>query len=188
MNIISQKIDNIFLLPAEEKRLLLSQLERVEAHKHELLIAADKVERYVYFIEKGIARAFCQTDKQQTTIWFGEEGDVMLSFFSFFNNKPGYETIEVLEDSILYRISSHVLQELYHHHIHIANWGRKFAEQELLKTEQRFMDLQFKTATQRYQELLASSSSVLRRVQLGYIASFLGITQVSLSRIRATAK
>lgn len=188
MTIISNKIDEIFLLPSAEKEIFLSRLEQKQFAKGDLVISADRVERYVYFIESGIARAFCETEKGQTTIWFGEEGDVMLSFLSFFKNSPGYESIEVLENCTLYRISSNNLQELYSQHISIANWGRKFAEQELLRTEQRLMDLQFKTATERYQDLLLNFPSILQRVQLGYIASYLGITQVSLSRIRANTK
>lgn len=188
MTIISHKIDEIFLLPAAEKQLFLSRLERVEVRKGTVIVSAEKIERYVYFIEKGIARAFRETDKGQRTIWFGEAGGVILSFLSFFKNQPGYESIEVLEDSVLYRISSSHLQELYNLHLPIANWGRKFAEQELLLTEQRFMDLQFKTATERYEDLIKHSPTILQRVQLGHIASYLGITQVSLSRIRATAK
>jgi len=188
LTIISNKIDEIFLHPTAEKELFLSHLERKKFARGESVISADRVERYVYFIESGIARAYCENEKGQTSIWFGEEGDVMLSFLSFFKSKPGYESIEVLEDSILYRISSAALQDLYNKHINIANWGRKFAEQELLRTEQRFMDLQFKTATERYQDLLSNSTGILKRVQLGHIASYLGITQVSLSRIRAGKK
>lgn len=112
----------------------------------------------------------------------------MLSFLSFFRNEPGYESIEVLEESVLYRISGKQLQQLYSQYIHMANWGRKLAEYELIKTEQRFMELQFKTATERYQNLMRYTPTILQRVQLGYIASYLGITQVSLSRIRAAAK
>ncbi len=188
MNIISNKIDEIFLLPFAEKDLFLSRFERFEAKKGAIVVNAEKIERYVYFIEKGIARAFRETVKGETTIWFGEAGGVMLSFLSFFKNQPGYESIEVLEDSILYRISSNRLQELYNQYLPIANWGRKFAEQELLLAEQRFMDLQFKTASERYQDLMLHSPTILQRVQLGHIASYLGITQVSLSRIRAATK
>ncbi len=188
LNTISSQIDTILPLPVEEKQLLLSRLQRMEEPKGKLIISAGKIGHYVYFIEEGIARAFCENQRGQTTIWFGQEGDVMLSYLSFFKDKPGYESIELLENAILYRISSKDLQQLYRQHIHIANWGRKFAEYELLKAEQRFMDLQFKTATERYHDLLANSPDILKRVQLGYIASYLGITQVSLSRIRAAMK
>ena len=185
MTVISNKIDEIFLLPLTEKDLLLSLFERVEAKKGEILINADKIEHQIYFIEKGIARAYVDAAKGQTTIWFGEEGDIILSYLSFFKDKPGYESIELLENSILYRISSKAIKTLFSQNIQLANWGRKFLEQELLKTEERFMSLQFKTATERYKDLMAQHPSILQRVPLGHIASYLGITQVSLSRIRA---
>jgi CRP-like cAMP-binding protein len=185
---ILKKIDAIFCLPLREKEILLSRLEKVELPKCHLLMSTDKVERYVYFIEKGVARAYCNTEKKEVTICFGEEGDVMLSFLSFFNGQPGYECIELLEDSTLYRISSQILQKLYAEHIILANWGRKLAEQELLKTEERFMSLQFKNATQRYRELLEKQPSLIQRVPLGQIASYLGVTQVTLSRIRSEIK
>lgn len=188
LNTISNQIDSILPLPAVEKELLLSRLQRMHVAKGKLIISAGKIGHHVYFIEGGLARAFCENQRGQTTIWFGQEGDVMLSYLSFFKDQPGYESIELLENAVLYRISSKDLQELYRQHIHIANWGRKFAEYELLKAEQRFMDLQFKTATERYQDLLVNSPAILKRVQLGYIASYLGITQVSLSRIRAAIK
>jgi CRP-like cAMP-binding protein len=86
----------------------------------------------------------------------------------------------------LYRLKREAIHSLFEQDIHIANWGRKFAEQELIRTEARLISRQFSTASERYQELLRSNPDLLHRVQLGHIASYLGITQVSLSRIRST--
>ncbi|MGJ8734563.1 MAG: Crp/Fnr family transcriptional regulator, partial [Cellulophaga sp.] len=87
-----------------------------------------------------------------------------------------------------YKLETSKLKQLFFDDIHIANWGRKFAEQELIKTEERLISRQFRTATERYQDLLKNNSDLIKRVQLGHIASYLGITQVSLSRIRASIK
>lgn len=104
---------------------------------------------------------------------------------SYVANQKGYEDIELLEDCQLYELKTKDLQALFEKDIHIANWGRKFAEQELVKTEERLISRQFKTATERYKDLLKNHPDLIQRVQLGHIASYLGITQVSLSRIRA---
>ena len=80
------------------------------------------------------------------------------------------------------------MQNLFYKDINIANWGRRFAEQELIKTEERLISRQFSNATERYKELLENNPDLLLRIQFGYIASYLGITQVSLSRIRAELK
>ncbi|MES2417755.1 MAG: Crp/Fnr family transcriptional regulator [Bacteroidota bacterium] len=188
MQNILQKINQIYLLPKTELQLLLAALERVELPKNHLIMSTTKVERYLYFIEKGIAMAYCHTDKQQATFWFGQEGDLILSYHSYINQQPGYEDIMLLEDSILYRISNYTLQELYAANIGLANWGRKLAEQELIKTEERLINHQFKNASERYTELLTLTPTLLQRVQLKYLASYLGVTQVTLSRIRAGLK
>ena len=99
--------------------------------------------------------------------------------------QAGYENIELLEDSVLYELSVDKLHDLYLADIHIANWGRKFAERECIKSEQLFISRQFKTSLERYQDLIADYPDILQRVPLGIIASYLGISQVSLSRIRA---
>ena len=76
------------------------------------------------------------------------------------------------------------LRKLFDEDIHIANWGRRYLEQELMKMEEQLISRQFRTAKERYKQLLKDNPSLIQRVQLGHIASYLGITQVSLSRIR----
>lgn len=185
---IIDKIQAIYPLQLTELQLLTNAMERVTYSKNHLIINAQKIERYIYIIEKGIARAYSDTDKQQTTFWFGEETDFILSFNSYINQQPGYENIDLLEDSILHRIANSTLQELFTNHINLANWGRKLAELELIKTEKRLINKQFKTATERYQDLVTQTPSLIKRVQLGHIASYLGVTQVTLSRIRGDIK
>lgn len=90
-----------------------------------------------------------------------------------------------MEDSELYVIKREVLLRLFKEDINIANWGRRFAETELLDAEMRVITLLLSTATERYQDFLDTQPNLLQRLPLGCIASYLGITQVSLSRIRA---
>lgn len=156
--------------------------------KGELILKAGRIEKSVFFIEKGIARAYADLPTQELTFWLGAEGDYIISAQSLINNKPGYETIEVLEDSILYEIDSAAMIALFETEIELANWSRKLAEHELIKLEQRFIFRQFKTATQMYADILENNPTLLQRVPLKHIASYLGISQVSLSRIRAEVK
>lgn len=188
MNPIHHQIISIYPLKPIEIEALLSAMESISFAKNAVLFDTNKIEKYVYFIEKGIARAYCNTDKQQATFWFGQEGDVILSYNSYIKEKPGYEIIELLEESKLLRISHQTLQNLYAKHIGLANWGRKLAELELIKTEERFINQQYKTAKERYAELLHESPKLIQRVQLTHIASYLGVSPVTLSRIRAEVK
>ncbi|MFD2285176.1 cyclic nucleotide-binding domain-containing protein [Pedobacter petrophilus] len=152
--------------------------------KGTILIHADKIEPYFYILQSGVARAYSDGENQQITFWFGESGSVLFSFNSYINNKPGYENIELLEDCALIQIKLADLFNLYHANIEIANWGRKIAEQELIATERRLIDRSFKGAAERYQDFSNHSPSLLKRVALKHIASYLGVTQVTLSRIR----
>lgn len=164
---------------------LCALFTRVDMPRGTVLLREGYLENHVFFVAEGIVRAYSDAAEKQLTFWFGLPGDVVISAQSFINNRPGYESIEVLEDSILYRADADALLTLFERDIEIANWGRKLAEREFLKAEQLFINRQFKTATQVYIELLERLPTFPNRVPLKHIASYLGISQVSLSRIRA---
>lgn len=178
-------LDRIYVLPDESKKLLMSLIQEVKFPKGHILLKAEKIEKEIYFVKKGIVRAYTQADGSDITFWFGTEGFVVVSMKSYVANEKGYEDIELLEDSEFYKLKANDLEKLFQENIHIANWGRKFAEQELVHTETRLISRQFRTAKERYNELLTQNPNLIKRVQLGHIASYLGITQVSLSRIRS---
>lgn len=185
---IDQILDNIFLLPESSKLMLKNSITEVCYPKGHILLRANRVEESIYFIKNGIVRIYTNSFGNEITFLFCKEGDTLVSMKSYVSNQKGYEDIELLENCELYELKAKSLHKLFTEDIHIANWGRKFAEIELLKTEERLVSRQFKTATVRYKELLEDNPELVQRVQLGYIASYLGITQVSLSRIRASVK
>lgn len=178
-------LDKIGELPELSRKCLVEVITEVEYPKGYRLLKADKIERDIYFIKKGMVRAYTNSSGDEITFWFGKEGDTVVSMRSYVENKKGYEDIELLEDCVLYKLNVAVLNRLYREDLHLANWGRKFAEQELLRTEERLIARQIKTASERYRELMKNHPQLLQRIQLSYIASYLGITPVSLSRIRA---
>jgi CRP-like cAMP-binding protein len=179
-------IDRLYKMPEESRAAIKARVKELYYPKGHILLQADKVEADVYFIKKGLVRAYSNTEDHEVTFWFGQDGDTILSMKSYVANQKGYETIELLENSDLYQVETEFLQKLFQTDIHVANFGRRLVEQELLKTEERLIAMQFKTALERYEELVINSPHLLQRVQLGHIASYLGITQVSLSRIRAS--
>jgi len=182
------KIKSLYPLSDSALAKLTGLFYKREFKKGELILKEGRIEKSVFFIEKGIARAYSDLPTHELTFWFGEEGDYIISAQSLINNKPGYETIEVLEDSILYEIDSAAMIALFESDIELANWSRKLAENELIKLEEKFIFRQFKTATQMYTNLITTHPTLLQRVPLKHIASYLGISQVSLSRIRAEIK
>ncbi|MBO9592919.1 MAG: Crp/Fnr family transcriptional regulator [Niabella sp.] len=182
---LTQILDQVYPLPQGAREKITGRVREVAFGKNHLLMRAGRVERNLYFIQSGMVRAYADAGDHEITFWFGSEGETIVSMNSYVAGKPGYEHIELLEPCILYELRAEELQQLYQEDLQIANWGRKFAERELIKTEERLISRQFKTAAQRYKELLADNPDLLQRVALCHIASYLGITQVSLSRIRS---
>ncbi|MEJ2903982.1 Crp/Fnr family transcriptional regulator [Pedobacter panaciterrae] len=188
MDELIKKINSIYPLKPDSLKLLLGEMHKIALPKNKVLVEAGHIGRSAYFIQKGIARAYCEGRDNQITFWFGLEGDFVFSYNSYINGQPGYESIELLENSTLYEIKDEALQRLFLENIDLANWGRKLAELELIKLEERYISRLFKSASECYAELLKNSPNLIQRIQLGYIASYLGVTQVTLSRIRAEIK
>jgi len=139
---IEQILDQISPLSSQSIQLIADKMQLIQLPKNTTLIDADKVEKKLYFIKKGIVRAYIIDDGKEITFWFGKEGDLILSMRSYVENKISYETIELMEDCELYEIKSSDLQLFYATNLEIANWGRKLAEIELIKTEERFISRQ----------------------------------------------
>ena len=182
---VSDIINKIYRLPQTSLDTLIGSVSEVEYPKNFHLHRENKKETKSYFIKKGIVRAYTHKDDKEVTFWFGQEGDLVLPLQTLSAGLGEYATVELLEDCILYEIALERLQELYLNDIHIANWGRRTAECACIKSEKLYIARQFKTSLERYRELLGEYPDIVQRVQLGIIASYLGISQVSLSRIRA---
>lgn len=180
-------IQQVFFLQEKDLAVLLPLFEEVQHPKNSLVIAAERPAHYLYFIKEGSCRIYYRKDEKEVILDFSFPGDALISLNSYVHGKVGYENIETMEDALLYRVNVRELQDLYLHSLGIANWGRKLAEVETLKIEYRLMSKLFKTASESYDELLQRAPHILHRIKLGFVASYLGINQVTLSRIRAKA-
>lgn len=185
---IIEIVNKIYPMPEASLNKLTGLLKKVVYPKGYHILEEGKIEPNVFFMEKGIARAYVSLDGKVETFWIGEEGVTIVSLKSYVNNRPGYETVELMEDSVLYMLKRNDLYELFENDIHITNWGRKFAEFQFLYTEERLIFMLSTTASERYLSLLKDTPDLLQRVPLECLASYLGITPVSLSRIRAKIK
>ena len=182
---IKNIINNIYSLPEDSIQSLLTNVTKMIYPKGSHLIEAGVVESDIFFVAQGIVRAYIPMEGRNITFWIGTEGATVVSLKSYVNNEPGYETVECMENTIIYILKRSVLESLFLQDINIANWGRKFAEMEFLQTEERCIPLLFTTAAERYEELLKKQPHLFLRIPLECLASYLGITPVSLSRIRA---
>lgn len=159
--------------------------EEISYPKGHILFNCDRTERNIYIIKQGIARAYITTEGKEVTIWFGQESDVIISAKGYVNGEKGYETMELLEDSVLFKIESAQLSALYSSDIDICDWARRLIEKEFVRTEHHLISVLSMPASERYAQLLSEKPEILQRAQLRHIASYLGITSEHLSRIRA---
>ncbi|WP_437921028.1 Crp/Fnr family transcriptional regulator [Sphingobacterium sp. LRF_L2] len=178
-------IQRIADVPPSEQHELLPLFEEITVNKNENIIEGGKNSRFIYFIKEGTCRIFYHKEEREIILDFAFPGDALIALNSYVYGKSGYETIQTLEKTTLFRIETAALQHLFTRSISIANWGRKLAEIETLKIEYRLMSKLFNTASESYQELLNRAPEWINQIKLGYIASYLGISQVTLSRIRA---
>ena len=153
--------------------------------KNALLLTEGKRCRHLYFLEGGALRGYYNLEGKEVTHWFAFAQDFVTSFHSFITEKPAVENIQLLEESRLWAISKESLNGLMSRYHEIERLVRIAYENYYIRLEERFVNAQFKTATERYQELLLQSPHILEKVPLGFIASYLGISPETLSRIRS---
>ena len=168
---LQEILNAIYRIPEASADRLASCSVRIDRPKGCRILEAGKVETDLFFIARGIARAYIPTGDREITFWIGQEGTAIVSLRSYVCNGAGYESVELMEDSSLYRLRRNDLDTLYREDIHIANWGRKFAESEFLRTEERLIPLLFTTASERYELLLTQHPDLLQRMPLECLAT-----------------
>lgn len=171
-------------LSAEAIEALTDSFEEVVYSKNEFLLQAGQVCRHLYFIKNGAVRGYYILENKEITYWFGFENDFVTSFHSFITGQASVENIQFVEGSILWKISKEKLDHLLNRHHEIERLLRIAYEKYYIRLEERFVNAQFKTAAERYESLTQQSPHILERIPLGFIASYLGISQETLSRIR----
>ncbi|QCR21331.1 Crp/Fnr family transcriptional regulator [Pontibacter sp. SGAir0037] len=164
---------------------LSNALKKVELVRNSFLLQEGMVCHNLYFLEKGCLRGYYNLNGKEITYWFGFENNFITSFYSFISRKPAVENIQIVEDSTLWGISFEALNQLFNSHNDIERLVRIINEQYYIRLEERLMAMQFKTARERYEQLIDTSPHILQRISLGQIASYLGISQETLSRIRS---
>ncbi len=153
--------------------------------RNDILQPAGRTCRTVYFINKGIARIFYLKDGTDITESFAFEDQVIARVESLFTGRASMKSIQVLSESEIVAIRADGLSVLYDRFPETERLFRRVFEALHVDLVNRIERIQFNSAEERYRVLLSESPELIRRLPLKHIASYLGITQVSLSRIRS---
>ena len=136
-------------------------------------------------MEQGAIRGYYTVDGKEITHWFAFEQNFVTSFHSFITSQPSVENIQLLEGCVLWAISKESLTHLLNQYHEIERLFRIALEKYYIRLEERYVNEQFKTAAERYQTMLEQTPHIIERVSLGHVASYLGISQETLSRVRS---
>lgn len=156
-----------------------------EIEKDALLLKKGQVAGAISFIVKGCFRLYALNEKEEEiTTWLVFEEMVITEPTSFLMRQPSRYYIQALEQSSIYSISFDQLQQLYADIPAFQEFGRRLMEKLLVSTMCRATFLLLDTPQERYDRLLAQPE-YMQRIALKHLASFIGITPTSLSRLRA---
>jgi CRP/FNR family transcriptional regulator, anaerobic regulatory protein len=146
--------------------------------------AQGKIAREVYFINKGLLRLFYNKDGEEITAFIFREGLFAASYDSFLRAAPSIQVLETLEDAELLVISKEQLDQLTEQVPRMNILLRKVAEQRFINAQQVLSSFILDSPEERYRKFSEQHGDLLLRVPHHLIASYLGITPVSFSRIR----
>ena len=173
------------LLSIDEITEALQYFELKNFKKGEPLIQAGKTCNWIAFINSGLIRNFYTSSKDEEVTYCITFANTFISAYSsFITGKPTFENIEALADTevlLIHRKAFKTLVESNHNWLKFSN---HFAEQSYVLMENRLIALQKESADKRYRDLMANHPKLLKEVPLKHIASYLGITQRHLSRLR----
>lgn len=177
------------LLADSDWELLLPHLRETVLKKHHLFAEEGKQSSSMAFVLDGSLRQYYTKDGEERTTYFYFSNNLMCSYFSCITRQPSSLSIEALTDVRMLCFPYKVLENLYEHNHAWNTCGRRIAEYLASGLEERMVSLLLQSPEERYRSLLSSSKRrILEQIPQQFIASYLGITPVSLSRIRGRIK
>lgn len=179
-----RRIQQLVLLNPQQQRDLCALVRPSQLPKDCPVLEAGDVSDHIYFVEAGILRSFCQIDGRCVTRWFCFPDHFATAYFSFVYRRPSEDTIVAVTDVQLLSLSYTNLQYLTQRDGVWIDLNRRLLETHYTAAMERIMAFQTQSAAERYRQLLREQPQIESLVPLGQIASFLGMSPETLSRLR----
>ena len=185
-DLILKNISRFIDLTEDEKTYFTSLLKIKKLRKKQYLLQEGDISRYEYFVIKGCLRAYSIDEKgQEHIVQFAIEDWWIGDMYSFLTQTPGRLTVDALEDSELFCLDNSSLETLFIRVPKFERFFRLLVQNAFIAGQRRIIDSMSLTADERYCRFIENYPLMEKRLPLKQIASFLGITPESLSRIRS---
>lgn len=185
---MTEKLQNIFQsLGIDEKAItdIYKNIRRETFRDKDIIAPVNNRSKDACFIESGIVRVFYSTPKKDVTFHFLCENEFTLSPYSLYQNTVSRFGIESIGPSTLLAIDFGILSSILENHKGFSLLKEQLFAKYIVEANERLFYAKFTTPKERYEHLMKTNPELFNRVPLGYIASYLGITQETLSRLRA---
>lgn len=170
---------------AEERETIISNFSEVHFRKNAFLLQEGRMANHYWFTQSGFVRAFVtDLEGNDITTNFYTAGDIVIDWPSFFLRSPTRENIQALTDCVCWQISFESFQKLFHSIVNFREQGRTTLVGSYFQLKQHNISMIADPAKERYKRLVAQKPAIVQNVSLKQIATYLGITDTSLSRIR----
>ncbi|MGO4921246.1 Crp/Fnr family transcriptional regulator [Maribacter spongiicola] len=168
-----------------ELKTIIPKFKKVSFRKNDFLLKEGKTENHYWFIESGFARSFVNDTKGNdiTTDFYGQ-GEIAIDWSSFFLRNPTRENIQALSDIVCWQLDFETFQQLFHSIEPFREQGRKKLVGSYFALKNQRVSFIADEAKERYLRLVQENPHIIKNVSLQHIATYLGITKYSLSRIR----
>lgn len=158
---------------------------KTEFAKGDVVLEKGKISNTYYIIESGLFRSFTYDyNGNEITTELTSPGEFIIEVSSLFQRIPSEENIVAITDGVVWKLDFEVFQELFHKIEGLREWGRSWMSNQLFISKQRAIEIRTKSTAERYLALLNERPEIIQQVPLKDIASYLGVTDTSLSRIR----
>lgn len=183
---LQKKVNDTISISGEEFEYAKTLFQPKKLRKRRFLLEEGETCSYTIFVEKGLLRSYTIDEKgNEHILQFALEGWWSGDLFSFLTGETSEYNIEALEDSELLLITKESWDQLLHEVPAFERYFRILIQNNLIATQRRLMGTFSTTAEERYQKLLKEFPDIIQRVPLHMIASYLGVTRETLSRIRS---
>lgn len=152
--------------------------------KSKLIFKPGSEGEMLYMVLKGVARGYIVEERKEITTWINEENEVIATIRNLGLERPSEESIQAIENCDLIGMPYSLVEELYESYPEANIIGRKILEDSYRAAEERAYIARIPSAEKRYKRLIDTRPNLVNRIPLKYVASYLGITLETLSRIR----